>query len=67
MDPGVQLGALRDQLLAQLAAVESRQRGVEHGMAPTTIAETDRLIQEFEATLQQLRLHRAALKRLSAE
>jgi hypothetical protein len=65
MDPAAQLGALKEQLLAQLAAVQGQQRGVGPGMAPTTIAETDRLIQELEATVQQLRAHRAALERLA--
>jgi hypothetical protein len=65
MDPAAQLGALKEQLLAQLAAVQGQQRAVGPGMAPTTIAETDRLIQELEATVQQLRVHRAALVRLA--
>jgi hypothetical protein len=65
MDPAAQLGALREQLLAQLAAAGGQQRGIGQGMAPTTIAETDRLIQELEATVHQLRAHRAALERLA--
>jgi hypothetical protein len=65
VDPAAQLGALKEQLLAQLAAVQGQQPGVGQGMAPTTIAETDRLIQELETTVHQLRAHRAALERLA--
>jgi hypothetical protein len=64
-DPAGQLGALKEQLLAQLVAAGGQQRGVGQGMAPTTVAETDRLIEELEATVHQLRAHRAALERLA--
>jgi hypothetical protein len=65
MDPAAQLGALREQMLGQLAAVGRQQRGAGQAMTPTTIAETDRLIEELEATVHQLRAHRAALERLA--
>src|SRR5207248_1153904 len=65
VDPAAQLGALQQQLMAQLAAVPHQQSGIGAGGAPTTIAETDRLIQELEVTVQQLRAHRAALERLA--
>jgi hypothetical protein len=65
MDPAAQLGALREQMLAQLAAVGSQQPSLGQGMAPTTVAETDRLIQELEAAVHQLRAHREALERLA--
>ena len=65
VDPAAQLGAVRDQLLTQLAAAGGEQRGIGQGMAPTTVVETDRLIEELEATVHQLRAHRAALERLA--
>jgi hypothetical protein len=65
VDPAAQLGALREQLVAQLAAAGGEQRRRGQGMAPTTIGETDRLIQELEETVHQLRAHRAALERVA--
>ena len=65
IDPAVQLRMLQEQMMSQLGAGQARQGGAGQGMAPTTIAETDRLIQELEATVHQLRAHRAALERLA--
>jgi len=63
-NPAAQLAMLQEQMMSQLGPGYAPQGGAAQGMAPTTVAETDRLIGELEATVQQLRLHRAALERL---
>ena len=57
------LGALKEQLKRQLAAIEKQEQAAEEALKPQTVSQVDQLMKKLQEAMDELKTRRAELAR----